>query len=180
MAATLTSKRYAQAVFEIAKEQDRLEEWRTDLKKISELTGQAEVLFFLSNPKVPFEDKAKLVRETLKADTSPLAINLAYLLISKGKIGNAKQITSEYEHLVDAYHGIKHAQITTAVSVDDSTKKMLTERLEALIGKRISINVKVDPDVLGGFVARIEDRLIDFSLRNKLKLLKAELVETKR
>ena len=180
MAATLSSKRYTQAVFEIAKEQDRLEEWRDDLEKIAELMGEAEILSFLSNPKVPSGNKVELVRETLKNDISPLAANLLYLLILKGKSGNAKQITSEYEHLVDAYHGIKHAEIITAVSVDESTKKMLTERLEAMIGKKVSISAKVDPAVLGGFVARIEDRLIDFSLRNKLKLLKKELVEIKR
>jgi F-type H+-transporting ATPase subunit delta len=179
MSATLSSKRYAQAAFEIAKGNNKLEEWLPDLNKIAELTHDPEVVYFLENTKIPFESKAKLVKEALDG-ISPLALNLAYLLIAKGKAGSAVQIASEYQRLVDEYHGIKHAEITTVVPLDDSSRKMLSQRLEAMIGKKVSIELQVNPDILGGFIARIGDSLIDFSIRNRLDLLKKELVETTR
>jgi F-type H+-transporting ATPase subunit delta len=179
MSVTLSSKRYAQAVFEIAKGGNRLEEWLTDLNKIAEFTHDPEIVSFLENPKVPFESKAKLAKEALEG-ISTLALNLAYLLIAKGKAGVAKQIVSEYQRLLDEYRGIKHAEITTAVLLDDSSEKILSQRLEAMIGKKVSIELQVNPDVLGGFVARIGDSLIDFSIRNRLNLLKKELIETTR
>lgn len=179
MSTTLSSKRYAQAVFEIAREKNNLEEWRTDLNKIAEITRDSEVVSFLENPKVPFENKAKLMQQALEG-ISPLALNLAYLLIHKGRAGSAEQIASDYEHLLDNYHGIKHAEITTAVPLDDAAKKILGQRLETMIGKKVSIDLHVNPNVLGGFIARIGDSLIDFSIRNRLNLLKKELVETTR
>ena len=179
MSATLSSKRYAQAAFEIAKDNNKLEEWLPDLNKIAELTHDPEVASFLENPKVPFESKAKLAQEALEG-ISPLALNLAYLLIAKGKAGAAKQIASEYHRLLDEYHGIKHAEITTAVPLDDASKKILGQRLESMIGKKVSISLQVNPEVLGGFIARIGDSLVDFSIQNKLNLLKKELVETPR
>ena len=179
MAATLSSKRYAQAVFEIAKEQNKLEEWQDDLNKVAGLMREAEIVSFMENPKVPFEDKAKLVREALR-NMNPLTINLTCLLILKGRVGNAEQIASEYARILDDYRGVKHAVIVTAIHIDDSTKKMLSQRLETMVGKKISVGLQVDPNVLGGFVAKIEDKLFDFSIRNKLNLLKKDLVEMRR
>ena len=177
MAATLSSKRYAQAVFEIAKGENRFEEWRTDLNKIAELTYDSEVISFLENPKVPFDSKTKIVKEALET-ISPLALNLVYLLIAKGKARMAKQIANEYQRLLDEYHGIQHAEITAAVPLDDASRKTLGQRLESMIGKKVSISVQVNPNILGGFIARIGDSLIDLSIRNRLDLLKKKLVET--
>jgi F-type H+-transporting ATPase subunit delta len=179
MLATLSSKRYAQAAFEIATEKDKLEEWRSNLRKISELTREPEVVSFLENPKIPFESKAKLMQEGLKG-VDPLALNLVYLLVIKDRIRTTEQIAEEYERLLDEYHGIRHAQIITAIPIDEPTKARLNQRLEALIGNKVSARLQVDPNILGGFVARIDDSLIDFSVRNKLELLRKELVETRR
>ena len=65
MPATVSSKRYAQAVFEIASEKNELEKWQPDLKRIAELAQDSETMSLLENPKVPFELKAKLAQEKL-------------------------------------------------------------------------------------------------------------------
>ena len=129
--------------------------------------------------RVSFGSKAKLIQEALKG-INPLAMNLVYLLILKGRAGSAQEIARTYQHLLDDYHGITHAEITTAIPLDDATKKTLGQQLEAMVGKKVSIDLHVNPSVLGGFIARIGDSLIDLSIRNKLNLLKRELVETTR
>lgn len=174
-----SAKRYAQAAFEIAQEKNKLEEWRLDLRKIAELTQDSEFISLLENPKLPFELKAKLTQERLDK-INPLALNLAYLLIVKSRLKSAGQIADAYERLLDDYYGIRHAEVTTAIPFDDINKEKLSQRLEAIIGKKVSISLQVDPNILGGIVTRIDDSLVDASIRNKLEVLKKSLVETKR
>jgi F-type H+-transporting ATPase subunit delta len=78
------------------------------------------------------------------------------------------------------HYGIKTAEVTTAISLDNVEREKLGEHLEALVGKKVSMNVQVNPDILGGFIARIDDSLIDGSIRNRLEMLKKRLAETRK
>jgi len=173
------AKRYAQAAFEVAKEKNNLDEWQTDLIKVTELLKDSEVSNLIENPKLSFELKAELVKEKL-GKINPLVLNLCYLLISKGKLKNIEHVANEYECLVDEHRGIKHADVITAVPIDDKDKRKLIAQLEAMTGTKVVVEIQVDPELVGGIVARIDGRLIDGSIRNKLKLLKKELAETRK
>jgi F-type H+-transporting ATPase subunit delta len=179
MPVTTSVKRYAQAVFEIALESDKLEEWQSNLGKIAQLVQDTEFMALVENPKLPFELKAKLVQEIL-GKINPMALNLVYLLIAKGKLKNAGQIADEYERLLNNHYGIKSAEVTTAIALDATERERLSHYLEAIVGKKIRFNTQIDPDILGGFIARIDDSLIDGSIRNKLEMLKKSLAETRR
>jgi F-type H+-transporting ATPase subunit delta len=174
MPITTSVKRYAQAVFEIALESNVLKEWQSDLRKIARLIQDTEFASLIENPKLPFELKAKLAREIL-GKINPMALNLAYLLIAKGKLKNAGQLADEYERLLNDHYGIKTAEVTTAIALDNTERERLSHHLEAIIGKKVSVNIQVNPDILGGFIARIDDSLIDGSIRNKLEMLKKSL-----
>lgn len=175
MSVTTSSKRYAQAVFQIAKDRNSLDEWQRDLKRIADLMQYPEFVSLVENPKLPFELKAKLTREIL-GKINPLALNFAYLLIAKNKFKNAGQIAEEFVHLLNEYHGVKNAEIVTAIPIDDADKKKLTQRIETISGCKISTEFKVDSDILGGIIARIDGNLIDGSIRNRLEMLKKSLV----
>jgi F-type H+-transporting ATPase subunit delta len=109
-----------------------------------------------------------------------MALNLTYLIMAKGKLKNAGQIAGEYERLLNDHYGIKSAEVTTAIALDATESERLGNYLEAIVRKKIRINSQIDPDILGGFIARIDDSLIDGSIRNKLDMLKKSLAETKR
>ncbi|MCX6010441.1 MAG: ATP synthase F1 subunit delta [Chloroflexi bacterium] len=179
MLITTSVKRYAQAVFEIALESNKLKAWQSELKKIAQLTQDTEFMALVENPKLPFELKAKLVQEIL-GKINPMALNLVCLLIAKGKLKNASQVAEEYERLLNDHRGIKSAEVTTAIALDDMERERLSHHLEAMVEKKVSINIQVNPDILGGFIARIDDSLIDGSIRNKLEMLKKSLAETRR
>jgi F-type H+-transporting ATPase subunit delta len=121
--------------------------------------------------------KTKLVQEKL-GKTEPMVLNLVYLLISKGKLKTANLISEEYDRLLNEHYGIKSAEVTTAIPLDNVEKEKLSQNLETLIGKKVSMQVQVDPDILGGFIARIDDSLIDGSIRSRLEMLKKRLAET--
>jgi len=179
MPITTSVKRYAQAVFEIALESNKLKAWQSELKKIARLTEDTEFMTLVENPKLPFELKMKLAQERL-GKINPMALNLVYLLIAKGKLKSTSQVAEEYERLLNEHYGIKNAKVTTAIPLDDAEKERLGHHLEATVGKKVSVNIQVDPDILGGFIARIDDSLIDGSIRNKLEMLKKSLAETRR
>jgi len=177
MPATTSVKRYAQAVFEIALEADKLKEWQSILIKITKVIEDEEFVALAENPKVPFDLKMKLVQEKL-VKTSPMALNLVYLLISKAKLKTIDQIADEYNHLLNEYYGIKSAEVTTAIPIDKTEMEKLGQRLETVTGKKVTMNLQVDPDILGGFIARIDDSLIDGSIRSRLETLKKRLTES--
>jgi len=176
MISTISARRYAQAIFQIAQAKNKLDEWKKELRKISDLMKDLQVSDLIENPKVPFNLKAEFVKQKLeKADG--LVLNLCYLLISKGKLKNAGQIADEYERLLDDCRGIKHAVVTTAVPVDESEKQKIISQLEKITGKKVSVKLQTNPAIVGGMVARIEDTLIDGSVHNRLDQLKRSLAE---
>lgn len=176
MISTISARRYAQAIFQIAKAKNNLDEWGKDLKKITEVIKDQKVIDIMDDPKVPFTKKAELIKQKL-GKTDELVLNLCYLLILKGKIKNAGQISDEFESLQDDHKGIKHALVTTAVPVDEAEKHRIAAQLEKITGKKVSVKLQVNPAILGGIIARIEDTQIDGSVRNKLDLLKKDLVQ---
>ncbi len=176
MISTISARRYAQAIFQIAEANKNLDEWQKELRKLAGLMKDHEIVDLIDHPKVPFNLKSELIKEKLNT-SNVLVLNLCNLLILKGKIKNVEQIVEEYDGLLDEQRGIKHAVVTTAVAVDDAEKNKITSQLEKITGKKVSIKLQVNPAIVGGMVARIEDTLIDGSVRNKLDLLRRDLVE---
>jgi F-type H+-transporting ATPase subunit delta len=177
MSTTISSKRYAQAVFDIAQESNEIDTWQTHLKKIAELMSEPEYIAIAENPALPFDLKAEYTKEKL-GKISPLALNLAYLLITKNKCKIAAQIAEYYDRLTDEYHKIKRAEVTTAIPLDDKAKSDLEHQLETITGSKITTQFHTDPDIIGGVIARVDGRLIDGSIRSKLDTLRRNLVGT--
>jgi len=174
MAKKSFARRYSQAVFEIALEKNQLDKWQSDLGKVAALGGDAELITLLENPKIHFEAKAKLLAKAL-GDINPLALNLVYLLVSRGRFNMVGDIADEYQRLLDSYRGVEQAEVTTAIELDDKERRKLEERLEEVVGKKVVVKPRVDPSVLGGIVARVGGKLLDGSTRSKLVALKKTL-----
>jgi len=174
-----SARRHAQAVFQIALERGELEGWRADLRRISAIMTEPRFSLFLETPKIPFTEKAKLLSERLEG-VSDLAMNFAYLLVAKGRTRIVEDIAREYERLVDAHYGIEHAEVTTAVPIDDLERERLARRLSEVVGKEVVLTIKVDPQITGGLIARIGDKLIDGSVMERLAALRKSLIKMSR
>lgn len=175
MARKLYSRRYSQAVFEIALEKQELDSWQSDLKKIASLSEDATFIALLQSPRLRFEDKAKLLAELL-SDINPLALNLVYLLVARGRLDTAGEIADEYQQLLDSYRGIAQAEVTTAMPLSDEDRLKLARRLGAIVGKEVVLKSEVDSGLIGGIVVRIGGKLVDGSTHSQLQTLKRELV----
>jgi F-type H+-transporting ATPase subunit delta len=179
MASSTSGKRYAQAAFELALERNALESWKESLRRISELGNDKKLIAVLESPKVPVNAKRGLLTERL-GQVNPLALNLACLLLSKGRLRIAGDISKEYDRLVDAYYGVEHAEIVTALPLDEVDRERISKQLGALTGRKVIIDAQTDPSIVGGFRAKIKDMLIDASTRHKLETLRRSLAEARR
>lgn len=170
-----SAKRYAQAVFEIALERNEFESWQEGLKKIVDLTTDNKLMALLENPSLSFAAKKSLLQERL-GETNPLAFNLALLLVSKGLLRLSGDISQTYNELLDAHRGIERAKVTTVLPLGDQEKDAISQRLGKIIERKVVVDAQVEPSIIGGFIARIGDMLIDGSIHQKLETLKRTLV----
>jgi F-type H+-transporting ATPase subunit delta len=171
----LQAKRYSQAIFEIALERKDIDQWDRDLKTLDVLANNIEFVSVMENPKFSFENKSSLLNSQSK-NIGQLAMNLAYLLTQKGKFRLLSDIYSEYRLMLDIYKGIEKAEITTAIQLEDKEITDLAEQLGSMTGKKISMTLNVDPQIIGGIIVKIGGKIIDGSTRGQLTALKNEMV----
>ena len=176
MAAGSSARRHAQAVFQIAREQDSLDKWQADLDEIASAFGDPDLGRVLESPRIRPDQKQELAGQRL-AGLDPLARNLASLLVSKGRVALAGDIAGEYKSLLDDHRGVGAAEVTTAVPLDSQAEKRIMDQMSKATGKRITLTSSVDPDIVGGIVIKIGDRLIDGSTRTKLSAMRNSLAE---
>jgi F-type H+-transporting ATPase subunit delta len=174
LAKTVQAKRFARAVFELARESNKLDQWSQDLAKITMLAQNTDLVAVLENPGFIYENKRKLLDNQLLG-INPLAMNLSYILTGQGQFHLISKVYIEYERLLDEFRSIAKAEITTAVPLDEEERIKLAARLGAITGKKIVILEKVDPTIIGGMIARVEGKIIDGSTRTQLEALKRHL-----
>jgi F-type H+-transporting ATPase subunit delta len=170
----IAAKRYAEAVFQIARDSQSLSAWRADLQAIGGVLGEPEILALLESGKVPEPAKFDLLRRSL-AGVSPLALNFAMLLVQRRRVALAPQVTDFYFEMADNYLGIAHAEVTTAVPVSAEEQQLIAEQLSRITGKKVDVQMRTDPSIIGGMIAKIGDRLIDGSTRSRLIALRSRL-----
>lgn len=168
------ARRHAQAIFQIALQQKTLEQWRADLKGLAQVLTDESLVHFWDNPRIRLDNKLSVLKQALQA-TSPLVLNLAGLIMAKGRLGIVTDLVSEYDRLVDAHNGVEHAEITTAVQVDDMTQQRLSRELGEALAKKVTVKPRVDAAIIGGMIARIGDRVVDGSVRTRLENLRRGL-----
>ena len=179
MARKAYSKRYAQAVFEIALESGEMERCQADLEEFVRVVRDEDLKAFLENPKIHFDEKSKLLSEQMK-EVNPLTLSLVLLLISRGRLDMIGEIADEFQRLLNSHKGIELAEVTTAVPLAKEDEQKLARHLGQIVGGKIQIKSDVDPGIIGGFIARIGDRLLDGSTRSQLAALKKEMAGVER
>ena len=175
MAKGVSARRYAQAVFAIALEQGEPDRWLDDLALLSDAMANDDFANFLDAPQPTLSQKINLIEETLGDSVSRLALNLISLLASRNSARLARSITESYQEMLDEYNGIERAEIVSAIALSDEQQQRIETMLKDIVGKNITATSRVEPHILGGFVARVGDKVIDGSTRTRLDDLRRQL-----
>jgi F-type H+-transporting ATPase subunit delta len=167
-------RRFAEAAFQIALRDDTLDTWRRELEFASAtlLTGELEPV--LANPATPVEQRIDAARQVFAKLSDPVR-NLIVLLLRRGRIEQLSRVAQEFARLDDQRKGVTHATATSAAPLNAKELKAIAAHLEELIGGSVELQTNVDPQILGGLVVRIGDRLIDGSVLGRLERLRHQL-----
>ena len=178
--ASSAAKRYAQAVFTLAKEQDTLDAWQSDLALLDNIVRDNHVVSYLTNPTITADKKVGAIESTLNSNVQPETRNLVKLLIDRNRAALIPQIREIFDDEVRTERGVAVAIVTTADPLSDAERDVVRDKLESMTGKTVELVLSVDPEIIGGIVIRIGDQVIDGSVRNKLERLRARLVAGQR
>jgi len=173
MADLQAAKRYAQAAFEIAVQDGTIETWRANLADVATVLTDSQAAPVFADAGIPVADRVAMVGRAL--DLPEKALNLARVLVVKGRSHEARAVFEAFNRMADERAGIAHAEVTTAVSLSPEQLTAIESRLSATTGKTVSAVGVVDPAIIGGVVVRVGDELIDGSVRTRLKRLRREL-----
>ena len=174
------ARRYARAFFDVAGQENRLEDCHLELGVFATvLTENRNLKELLLNPVFEKADKKSIVNKVLeKLNISLTTANFLRLLVEKGRIGSMAEIEKNYRRLMDNALGIARVQVKTAFPLTTELSTSLKQCLESLTGNKVEMQIDDDPSLIGGIVVRIGDKLYDGSIRmqlnNMMKLLGEE------
>jgi F-type H+-transporting ATPase subunit delta len=173
----IVAKRYAKALLELGKEEGQMEQYGQELAEmVATFDASPELEKVLANPAIERDARKRVLEAVLeKMGLSPMVNNFFRLLMDRGRINQTRNILMVYERLLDEAKGITRAQVTTAAPLSDDDVAKLAEALKQVAGREVQIEVKEDPSLIGGVVARIGDLVLDGSVKTQLESLKESL-----
>ena len=175
--ATAAARRYAKAVFELAQDEGKVDEWAHRLQRVSELFADPHVAAVLTNPTIAIAQRDALVA-TAPHLFDDETTNLARLLIESGRVDQAPGIEEEFQRLADEAAGRVRATVTTAVDLTDEDRDRVAWQLSTRLKKQVRLDVVVDPRVIGGLKLQYGDRVVDATVATRLQQLRRRLAAT--
>jgi F-type H+-transporting ATPase subunit delta len=168
---------YSRALFEVAKERGVLDEVRDQLDAFTKAMATSRELqtFFFSPSFSTDEKKEGLKRAVTGAE--PVLMNFLEALIERHRMPAIFRIRARYEDLWDDERDLLLVEVTSAVPLDKSTVGEIGDRIGKQTKRTVELSSKVDPDILGGIVLRVGNRILDASIRNRLEQLRKQVAQ---
>lgn len=180
MIGSKVSKRYAKALFELAQERKIVERVAEEMIAIQNLYQQSsDFSSLLESPVIESSEKLKIFTVLLKEKVQSVTFNFLSLLLEKNREDYLPEIIFYFLKIVDESKGIVRGQLITAHPFTDVQKKELKERLDRFTGKKVFFDEQVDSSLIGGFIVRMEDTVIDTSVKNQLTKMREQLITRK-
>jgi ATP synthase F1 delta subunit len=168
---------YARALFEVGKEQDKLDVVRDQLGEFADaLSDTRELQIFFFSPYFSTQEKEEGLERAV-SDTDPAVLNFLKLLIEKHRMPVLFRIRAEYDRLWEEENKLLPVEITSAVELDESIAKQLGDRIQEQTGRKVELSSRVEPDILGGIVVQVGNSVLDASVRNRLDQLRRQVVK---
>jgi F-type H+-transporting ATPase subunit delta len=174
MPQTVSGKRYAQAIFELALENDQVGHWAEDLALVAEAFRDPQFAALLKHADVAAAEKLRATAAVL-AGVNPLIRNMVDLLVSKGQVDAIPGAYTGYTELLDQHLGRQRVEVTSAVQLEDAEIERVNRFVAELVQREVVITTRVDESILGGVVIQIGDRLLDGSTQARLDHLREQL-----
>lgn len=170
--------RYAKAFFSIAKEKDMLDILKTDIELVLDVcNNSADFILLLESPIVKTSKKAELISTIFKSKIQELSLKFLLLITCNKREVHIPGICRNFLGLTRKDQNIKSAVLTTATEMDKNTIDKIELLMAKELGAKVELTSKVNSDIIGGLVLRIDDKQYDASVATQLKKIKQQLLE---
>ena len=167
--------RYAKAMYDIANEENSINEVYKDMNFINELNSDSlDFKNLLSNSQINFQDKKKLILSLIKQSNS-LTEKLIDLLIHNKRVKIIGDIASSFIQLYNKHNNIKEATIITASPINNELESKILSMINIKDAKSVNLTNVVNPNIIGGFIIRFDGKEYNASVKQNLNNLKTEL-----
>jgi F-type H+-transporting ATPase subunit delta len=166
---------YARSLFEVAREQDKIDLVREQVGQFADALAESrELEIFFFSPYFSTEEKKDGLDRALDGADETVR-NFLALLIENHRMPALMRVRREYDGLWQEVNQLLPVQITSAVELDDSVHARIGEEIGRQTGRTIQLSSTVDPDVLGGIVVRVGNSILDASVRTRLERLRKQV-----
>ena len=167
--------RYAKAMYDIANEENSINEVYKDMNFINELNSDSlDFKNLLSNSQINFQDKKKLILSLIK-QSNALTEKLIDLLIHNKRVKIIGDIASSFIQLYNKHNNIKEATIITASPINNELESKILSMIDIKDAKSVNLTNVVNPNIIGGFIIRFDGKEYNASVKQNLNNLKTEL-----
>jgi F-type H+-transporting ATPase subunit delta len=168
----LIAHKYAEDLFNEALKNKNTEGCYSYLKQLSKMLEDKSWVNYLEDPNIHLSDKSKVLKLT---GDDQVVLNLVYRLLDEHKTGLIPDILDEYHKMLIGSSIVIRAGVTTAIPIDEKYKDKIAKYLDKIFGKKVFPTFYTDPKIIGGIVIRAGDKVLDYSVRNKLALIAKEM-----
>ena len=174
---TSVATRYAKALLSIASEKNMVEKIRDDFGAISDLVTQNKNIYaFFTSPVVSISDKKEIIELSFKSKLEDFLYVFLNMLIDKNRFYIIPTINKIIRERARELANILEVETVTSIILDDNMKKSLTEKLNKILNKKIELKNTISNDIIGGFVLKYKDKIIDGSIKTKLEKIEKQLI----
>lgn len=179
MLANQLALKYAQAIFELASEKDKVAEAREQLIMVeTTIAGHEEFAKLIYHPRIPAAAKSETLSKVFSQELTDFVYKFLLLLVNKRRESLLPAIVREFQNFVNQANQVIEAEVTTALPLSDDEQQALAAKLKMATGKNVLVKMQLDSAILGGVIVKIGDKLIDGSVLRQLQVLKTSLLNS--
>jgi len=177
MSVQAITRRYAQALADVATERNQIEQIGLDLEAfVRIMESSAELRSLFASPIISQGDKASVLNALIeRVKPGQLTANLLRAMLGNGRLHHLPEVYEQFRREINDRKGLIVAEVTSATRMDESEQQKLAGTLSRLTGKQIQFKLNVDPSLIGGAVTRIGSIVYDGSVRTQLREIKQRL-----
>lgn len=169
--------RYAESLFDLAKEENKVTQYLDDIKLVGEVLGSdPQIVQFFNHVLIENDKKIQLLDQSFKGNVDQYVLNFLKLLVQSRRIRYIDDIVKSYINLSNQYLGIEEGMIYTPYELTDQQIQDIEKAISQKENKKVTLKVSIDPSLLGGIKVQIANHIYDGTIKNKVEMLKKELL----
>ncbi len=171
------ARNYAEALFQVGERNEYTERFADLLDALGgAIETDEQIRVVLESPRVSKRQKSKILRRALEGFAPEPFLRFLEAVVKRGRQGILPAISREFQGLVDIKFNRVHAGVVLARDPDAALRDEIRDRLSEILAKDVVTHIRTNPDIIGGIVVRVGDRVMDGSIRRKLKRLRRQML----